>query len=179
MNHQLIKLSALIGLLVLPLTAHADLFSMYVSGKGSYANGSSNAFNHLDSTMGAGAEAGLELVHVDIWGEALNMGADQFYFTANLGFDVTFGQKWRCNLGFYTGPVLFMRPEQTSEPFALSGTMRSALSAAGIDPTMVESQYALRKVSTVGTVISWNGVLSGILRSSTLDSHSFHLPPTK
>lgn len=141
MNHALIKLSALIGLLTLPLTAHADLFSMYVSGKGAYATGSSNAFDHLDSTMGAGAEAGIELLHVDIWGEALNMGADQYYFTANLGFDVTFGKKWRCNMGFYTGPVLFMRPEQTSEPFALSGTMRSALSAAGIDPTMVESQY--------------------------------------
>ncbi len=141
MNNNLIKLGALVAFLLAPMTAHADLFSMYVSGKGSYAAGSSNAFNHLDSTVGAGAEAGLELAHVDIWGEALNMGGEQYYFTANLGFDVSFGNKWRFNMGFYTGPIVFMRPEQESDPFALSGTVRSALSSVGIDPTMVENEY--------------------------------------
>ena len=138
------RLSTIIALLtcfVVPTVAHADLFSIYVSGKTGYVNGSGDAYDYFDSSMGSGAEAGLELLGIDIWADALKMGNDQFYFTANLGFDTSFGDKWKINLGFYTGPALFMRPEVKSEPFALSGTLRSALTTAGIDPTMVETEY--------------------------------------
>ena len=73
------------------------------------------------------------------------MGQEQFLFTANLGFDLSFGKKWRTNIGLYTGPIVFMRPEKESTPFELSGTMRSALTAQGIDPTMVENEYNANK----------------------------------
>ena len=135
------QIIALLTLFAIPSVAQADLFSMYVSGTGGYVNGDSEAFDYFDGPMGGGGEVGLELLGVDIWGEALKMGQDKYYFTANLGFDLTYGSKWRTSFGLYTGPVLFMRPEVESEPFELSGTLRSALTASGIDPTMVENEY--------------------------------------
>lgn len=133
--------TALVALFALPTMAHADMFSMYVSGSSGYVSGQGNSYDYFDQKVGSGAEAGLELVGVDIWGEALKMGQEQYLFTANLGFDLSYGKKWRTNFGLYTGPIVFMRPEQDSDPFTLSGTMRSALTAQGIDPTMVENEY--------------------------------------
>ena len=134
------RIIVLIGLAI-PTLAHADLFSVYVAGKTGLVDGQGEAFDYFDQSVGNGAEAGIELLGVDIWGEALKMGTEQFYFTANLGFDGTFGQKWRLNLGLYTGPVLFMRPKQESDPFALSGTLSNSLSQAGLDPSRIESEY--------------------------------------
>ena len=131
----------LISALLMPIAGQAELFSLYVAGKTGLVDGSGDAFGYFDGPVGSGAEAGVELLGVDVWGEALKMGTEQFYFTANLGFDGSFGDKWRLNLGLFTGPVLFMRPKQESEPFALSGTLSSALSQAGIDPTVVETEY--------------------------------------
>ncbi len=141
MFNQLFIRIAIIATLFVPAIAQADLFSMYVAGKTGFVNGSGDAFDYFDRPVGKGAEAGLELVGVDIWGEALKMGEEQYYFTANLGFDGSFGDKWRLNLGLYTGPVLFMRPKTESEPFELSGSLRSALTTAGVDPSMVENEY--------------------------------------
>jgi hypothetical protein len=127
--------------LCLPLSAHADMFSLYVAGKGGYVSGHGAAFSELQGPVGAGAEVGLELVGIDIWGEALKVGDDQFYFTANLGFDATFGTDWRFTIGAYTGPIVFMSPREQSESFSLSGTARSALTAQGINPDSVENEY--------------------------------------
>ena len=138
---QLSSRLALLCCLMLPTIAQADLFSVYVSGKTGYINGQGDAFDYFDAPIGNGAEMGLELLGVDIWGEALKMGTEQFYFTANLGFDGSFGDKWRLNLGLYTGPLLFVRPEVASEPLSLSGNLRSALTTAGIDASMIESEY--------------------------------------
>jgi hypothetical protein len=139
-NQSLVRIVLLTSLL-LPAVAQADLFSMYVAGKTGFVDGTGDAFGYFDGPVGKGAEAGLELIGVDIWAEALKMGQEQYYFTANLGFDGSFGDKWRLNLGLYTGPVLFMRPKTESQPFELSGSLRSALTTAGIDPSMVESEY--------------------------------------
>lgn len=133
--------TALLTAFLLPAVAQADLFSIYVSGKTGFVDGAGDAFDYFDGPVGKGAEAGIELIGVDIWGEALKMGQEQYYFTANLGFDGSYGDKWRLNLGLYTGPILFMRPKSESEPFELSGSLRSALTTAGVDPTMVESEY--------------------------------------
>ena len=103
--------------------------------------GNGPAFSELQGPVGAGAEAGLELIGIDIWGEALKVGDDQFYFTANLGFDATFGTDWRFTIGAYTGPIVFMSPREQSEQFSLSGTARSALTAQGINPDSVETEY--------------------------------------
>ena len=138
-------LIAVVALFTLPSVAQADMFSMYVSGSSGYVAGQGDSYDYFDQKVGSGAEAGLELLGVDIWGEALKMGQEQYLFTANLGFDLSFGKKWRTNIGLYTGPIVFMRPEEESAPFALSGTMRSALTAQGIDPTMVENEYNQNK----------------------------------
>ena len=141
MKRSLTGIILLIAAFIIPTHAHADMFSLYVSGKSGYVNGTGTAFTDLNSSFGSGAEAGIELIGIDIFGEALKVGEDQFYFTANLGFDLTFGDKWRWTLGAHTGPMVFMSPHETTAPFALSGTARSALTAQGIDPDMVETQY--------------------------------------
>jgi len=141
MKRSLTGIILLVAAFIIPANAQADMFSLYVSGKSGYVNGSGSAFTELESSFGAGAEAGVELIGIDIFGEALKVGDGQFYFTANLGFDVTFGDKWRWTVGAHTGPMVFMSPRETSQPFALSGTARSALTAQGIDPDMVETQY--------------------------------------
>ena len=68
------------------------------------------------------------------------MGTEQFYFTANLGFDGSFGDKWR-SIGLFTGPVLFMRPKQESEPFALSGTPAALCHRQGLTPPWSRDEY--------------------------------------
>ena len=101
---------------MMPANAHADMFSSVCLRKSGIVNGTGTAFTDLNSSFGSGAEAGIELIGIDIFGEALKVGEDQFYFTANLGFDVTFGEKWRWTLGAHTGPMVFMSPHETSSP---------------------------------------------------------------
>ena len=126
---------------LMPMTAQADMFSAYVMGKSDFTNGSGPAFARFEQGFGSGAEAGLEIVGVDLWGEALSMGSGQHLFTANIGYDYTFGKKWRLTVGAYTGPILFTFPREESEDLTLSGTVRSALSASGVDPDMIENRY--------------------------------------
>jgi hypothetical protein len=124
-----------------PLVAQADLFGLWVTGKSGFVSGNAAVFDTFDQKIGNGAEAGIELLGIEVWGEALNMGTEQYLMTANLGFDVGFGDTWRFNMGAYTGPMFFMFPEQEKDPFVLPNTVRSALTASGIDPTMIESSY--------------------------------------
>ncbi len=126
---------------MLPMSAQADMFSAYVMGKSDFAKGTGPAFARFEQGFGNGAEAGVEILGVDLWGEAMSMGSGQHMFTANLGYDYTWGKKWRLTFGAYTGPILFTFPKEESEDLTLSGTTRSALSASGVDPDMIESQY--------------------------------------
>ena len=52
--------------------------------------------------------------------EAYILGPDQYMFTANIGFDVGFGDDLRVTAGLYTGLVFFILPEQEkSDPVSL------------------------------------------------------------
>ena len=132
---------ALIAFFAMPSVAQADLFSMYVSGSSGYVSGQGESYDYFDQKVGSGAEAGLELLGRHL-GEALKMGQEQFLFTANLGFD---SFRWRTNIGLYTGPIVFMRPEEESTPFELLGQCAPHSRLCGIDPTMVENEYNANK----------------------------------
>lgn len=97
--------------LTAPGLAQADILTMYVAGKGNTFNGSGDVFANFDNRFGGGVEAGLEVIGIDIYGEAISMGLDQYLFTANLGFDFTVGKNFRLSLGVFTGPLFFLFPE--------------------------------------------------------------------
>ena len=94
-----------------PALAHADLFAVWVAGKGNTFNGSGEVFANFDNRFGGGVEAGIEALGIDLWGEAISMGLDQYLFTANLGFDFAVGDDVRLSLGVFTGPLFFLFPE--------------------------------------------------------------------
>jgi hypothetical protein len=141
MTTKSIKLLLLAVLMAFPFSAHAQMFSAYVMGKSDFTRGTGAAFARFDQGFGTGAEAGVEIIGIDLWGEALSMGSEQYMFTANLGYDQTFGKKWRFTVGAYTGPMVFMFPREESEPFQMSGTLRSALTASGVNPGRIEETY--------------------------------------
>ena len=52
----------------MPIAGQAELFSLYVAGKTGLVDGSGDAFGYFDGPVGSGAEAGVELLGVDVWG---------------------------------------------------------------------------------------------------------------
>lgn len=117
-----------------PSVAHADLATFWVAPKGSTFGGSGDVFRNFDNDYGAGLEAGIELFGLDLYGEAIAMGFDQFLLTANLGLDARFGDDISLTLGVFTGPIFFIFPESDevdSVDFSvLSGDEQAALEAA-------------------------------------------------
>ena len=104
---------ALFASLMVPATASADLISLWVAAKGAYLNGKGQVYDKLQSQTAAGIEAGIELMGIDLpMVEAYILGKDQYMFTANVGFDVGFGDEIRVTAGLYTGLVFFIMPEQ-------------------------------------------------------------------
>ena len=102
---------AVAALTFAPSMAKADILSLWVAGKGDTFNGSGDVFQNFDNRFGGGVEAGLEVLGIDLYGEAISMGLDQYLFTANLGFDISVGDDIRLTLGVFTGPLFFLFPE--------------------------------------------------------------------
>ncbi len=110
----------IVALALAPLPAAADLLTVWAAGKADYLGGTGGVFTNFDSPFGGGVEAGVEVLGIDVFGEALIMGADQYFFSANLGIDFAFGDETRVILGIFTGPVFFVFPEQTAETGGLN-----------------------------------------------------------
>lgn len=108
-----LKLSAatLAAALALPATASADIFNLWVAAKADYVTGTGELYDAFDASMGYGVEGGIEFLALDLWGEFLVMGDQQFMASANLGFDGTFGDTTQLTLGVYTGPMFFWIPD--------------------------------------------------------------------
>ncbi len=119
------SLGLLIALILTPSVASADLFTFWAAGKGNTFNGSGDLFQNFDNRFGGGAEAGIEIVGLDIFGEAVVLGLDQYLFSANLGLDFSVGDDIRLTLGAFTGPLFFLFPE----PEEATGATFSGLSA--------------------------------------------------
>jgi hypothetical protein len=102
-----------------PAVASAEVFSFSVAGKGNTFHGSGDLFQRFDNRFGGGAEVGIEVFFVKLFGEAVILGSQQYLFTANLGFDVGIGKQFRLTLGAFTGPMFFLFPEVEQEPIVV------------------------------------------------------------
>ena len=138
MNH-VAKTVALFLTMTWALSAQADTFSIWVTGKTGVTGSSDNAYSRFDNQVGHGVEAGLELFHVSLFAEAMDMGSNQHLLTGNLGWDTSWGSDWRINLGVFTGPVLMVFPDAkpTGPTFA---SQRDALAEQGFDMSAVDAQ---------------------------------------
>lgn len=115
-------------------TAQAKALSLWVAAKGAHSGGTSDLFVYFDGPLAGGLEGGLEFLNIDIFGEALLMGNEQYLFTGNLGFDMDFGDDLWLELGMFTGPIFFHFPTIQTESGPdwdlLSNTERTQLKMA-------------------------------------------------
>ena len=95
-----------------PALAHADVMSLWVSGKGSYVNGTGETFNRFQGSPTAGAEVGLHFLFLDLWADVVAMQDDQMLITANLGPSFTFGDRLKFNVGIFGSAMFFLFPEE-------------------------------------------------------------------
>ncbi len=116
-------LAATICLLAAPTQARADLLTVWAAGKTATTGATGLIGDRWDGGLGYGVEGGVETLGIDLFGEALLFAPDQYYFTANLGFDLSFGEDFRFGLGAFTGPLIYVLPE----PGSISGFDRNSL----------------------------------------------------
>jgi hypothetical protein len=137
-----------VALALAPLPAAADLLTVWAAGKADYIGGTGDVFTNFDSPFGGGVEAGVEVLGIDVFGEALIMGTDQYFFSANVGVDFSFGDETRVILGIFTGPVFFVFPEDNSStgdlnfdllPADARARLEAEVGAAKIDE--IEARY--------------------------------------
>ncbi len=157
----LVALMALVGA---PSVASADIFTFWASGKANTFGGSGDIFQNFDNRFGGGAELGIELIGIDIFGEAIVMGFDQYLFTANAGFDFTVGDRMRLTMGAFTGPLFFLFPpsaEAGQVDFStLPSDQQQALEAAtGLTVAEAEAQFdqfAEQEQDLSRLAVGWN-----------------------
>lgn len=100
-----------------PSVAHADALKFWFAARGNYFSGQSDLFQEFEEPFGGGLEAGLEVIGITLFADAMSMIPknaglpDQWLFTGNLGIDFTFGTNLRFHIGAYTGPILFLFPQ--------------------------------------------------------------------
>lgn len=157
------------ALTLAPAAAHADIFKLWVAGRGDYFSGTSDLFTEFQQPFGGGLEVGTEVLFINLFAEGLVMGPDQFLITTNLGFDTTFGDKVRFHMGIYTGPMFFIFPKGESAAGLsfdnLSAAERDALEAyvasndqyGSIDELEAEfNAYAEREQDLSRLAFGWN-----------------------
>jgi len=101
-------------LMLIPVTASADLASIWLKGKGGMASGTGDVFETIDGKVGYGAEAGIELLGIDLWGEAVALGNDQYAFSGNLGWDLSLklvGLRWTAGADVGIASFKLAEPE--------------------------------------------------------------------
>ena len=142
--------------------ARADLLTLWAAAKTDYVSGSGDIWSKYDSSMGYGAGAGLEVVGIDLWGDALLMGSEQGLFTANLGFDLSFGDEVRFTVGGFTGPMFFWLPKEEPKPLAIEGAPRTTLNEAGFTDAELSSfenkynEFAETESTASQFAVGWN-----------------------
>lgn len=130
--------AAAAAILAGPGIAHADFLTFWAAGKTDWVSGSGDVFTNFDSSLGYGAALGVEVVGIDLWGEALAMGTDQALFTVNVGFDLSFGDETRFTIGLFTGPMFFLFPEQESQTLQIDADTRATLQSAGFSSDQID-----------------------------------------
>lgn len=103
-----------VALAALPTWARADVLTASVAGKALTSGGSGYLGDKWDGPFGYGVEAGLEIVGIDLLGEAYMFGTDQYQFSGNVGFDMTFGEDFRFTPGVFVGALVYYLAEPTT-----------------------------------------------------------------
>ncbi|MEE2644465.1 MAG: hypothetical protein VYD19_05985, partial [Myxococcota bacterium] len=115
--------------------AHADLFGVWARAKGDFVTGEGTTFERFDGLFGGGVEAGIELIGISLWGDWLVFGEGRHMGSANLGFDLAFGDDLRLTIGAYGSALLFLYLEEDtlSSTLNFSDDDRAFFMMAGIE----------------------------------------------
>lgn len=113
----------------------------YIGAKADSVVGQGDAFGRFSNTFGGGAEAGFEIYGIELYGDALILGSEQYYFTLQVGFDMDFApvDNVRLSVGAFTGPMFFLFPRQEVESASLTPQQREALLASGFSEDTLNS----------------------------------------
>lgn len=143
------RLALALAALLAPSLAQADVISMWVSGKGSYVNGTGETFKRFQGSPTAGAEVGIHFLFLDLWADVVAMQDDQMLITANLGPSATFGDRLKLNLGVYGSAMFFLFPEDENPSDGLTFTpdQRQAIDAAGYGDQVTTIQQEYRRIA--------------------------------
>lgn len=107
------RLLPLALLVTLPAAARADLLTVSAAGKLLTTGGTGYLDEKWEGPFGYGVEAGVEVLGIDLLGEAYMFDTDQYMFSGNIGFDTDFGDDFRITPGIYGGAILYYLPEPT------------------------------------------------------------------
>ena len=155
MNMRPIMTAFVAAMMLVPAAASADLATIWVKGKGTVLSGTGDVYDNLDGTTGFGAEAGVELLGIDLWGEAVSLGKDQFMYSGNLGWDLSLSLVGlRATVGGDVGVVAFKMLEPEPEVIALPTDVQTGLETAGLPAsavTTLETQLNTEVNSQLGT----------------------------
>lgn len=147
MSFKLRLLAATAGCaMLLPALAQADILSVYVAPKFELVTGTGEVYEKFQNKAGYGVEAGVEVLGIDLWGDLLVMGDQQFLSTINLGFDLSFGEEIRFTIGTYVGPIFYVFEQQEADTLNISDGQLKQLNDAGsagvpIDASSLQQEY--------------------------------------
>ena len=121
---------------VAPQHAHADLFGVWVKPKVDYINGSGDVFKRFEGSPAFGLEAGVELLSISLWGDYEKVGAEQYWASANLGYDLDLEliDDLTFMAGAYVGVIWFGFPPSEA---SMQTDVESAVKGIGLTETQV------------------------------------------
>ena len=120
--------------------ARADLFGVWLRGKGDLIGGSGARLEQLDGRFGGGVEFGIEILELSLWADWLSAGSGYHSGSVNAGFDFSLGDPVRVRLGLYGAGllVLSLQEEATKGELNFSEEDQRNLSAAGVSAAQLE-----------------------------------------
>ena len=152
-------------LITLPSVASADLISVWMAGKGSYVSGTGGVFENLEPGVAGGVELGIEVLNIDLMGEAYLLGGDNYMFTGNIGMDFSLDLGIRATVGAYLTAFLFKFPEAEAQGLNLDSMTQDTLNGiqAGLADSIDEA-YQTEFGSTAGELSQWAAGIGPRLR---------------
>lgn len=129
-------LSLTLLLSAMPQQAHADLFGLWVKPKVDYINGSGDVFKRFEGSPAFGLEAGVELLSISLWGDYEKVGEEQYWASANIGYDLDLEliDDLTFMAGAYVGLIWFGFPPSDEAP---EDNIKSTLKGTGLNDAQV------------------------------------------
>ena len=127
-------------LLTLCGLARADLFGLWLRGKGDLIGGEGARLEQLDGRFGGGLEFGIEILELSLWADWLSAGSGDHYGSLNAGFDFSLGDPVRLRFGLYGAGlfILSLQEETTQGTLSFSEADQRTLADAGISATQLD-----------------------------------------